>query len=277
MIGTTQLIRRAVLCASLLACSTFAACGENRRAEPDGDGGAFQPAPSPLPAPTPQYVATPVPFNLTQSRTFDVFGWDSWPSTPGPSTVQFRWNAAIGKYEVLSPGDAEWSRLEARQDRFGGPPHEYDAFGSGGTKLPFSMVVLAPPLWFPVDGYVGDARIFGGRTANTYFAFGLATEPGDLPVSGTMTCSFGEDEIGSGELVVDPGAGTIAGSVEPFWGGGVRYELVQTSFRSGATTFTAAFGNGGVLEGRFFGPRGVNVAVRAKGVDLNGIMTGTCE
>jgi hypothetical protein len=239
------------------------------------------PAPSatPAPAPTPtQYTATPVPFNLTESRTFDIVGWDSWPSAPTPATIQFRWNAAIGNYEILEAGNAEWSRLEALSSR----TYEYDVFGSGGTKLPFSMVLFAPPHQAPSTKYVGNVRIFEGSWARAYFAFGLATEPADAPVSGTTVCDFGEDEIGGGALTFDHGAGTLSGWGEPFWGRGVRYDLVQTSFARGATTFAARFGTGGVLEGRFFGPGAVNVAVRAKGggqgsANLSGIMTGVCE
>ena len=271
-----------VLCVVLAS-----ACGS----DPGPTSPSPSPSPSPVPSPTPPPpppppytgTGTPVPFNLSQSRTFDILGWDSWPSAPTPSAIQFRWNAAIGKYEVLAPGYADWSRLEAVQDRLvGGTPYEYDVFGSGGTKLPFSMLLFAPPHRPPADGYVGNARIWESSSARAYFAFGIATEPGDVPVSGTMTCSFGEDEIGEGRLTFDRAAGTVSGWAEPFWGGGVRYELVQTSFAPGATTFAATFGTDGVLEGRFFGPRAVNVAVRAKGggqgfaATVTGIMTGVC-
>ena len=90
------------------------------------------------------------------------------------------------------------------------------------------------------------------------------------------------DEIGEGRLTFDRAAGTVSGWAEPFWGGGVRYELVHTSFAPGATSFAATFGTDGVLEGRFFGPRAVNVAVRVKGggqrsAAVSGIMTGVCE
>jgi hypothetical protein len=270
--------RRAVLCATaVLACSTLAACsGDDGNA--GAKGGALAPtAPSaaPTPTPPPQYTATPVPFNLTQSRTFDILGWDSWPSAPQPSAIQFRWNAAIGRYEVLAPGYADWSRLEALQDQFGAPAHNYDVFGSGETKL-FSMLLDAPPS----RPYVGDARVWRDASAHTYFAFGIATEPRDVPVSGTMTCIVGEDEIGEGRLTFDLAAGTVSGWAEPFWAP-VRYQLVQTSFTPGATSFAATFGTDGVLEGRFFGPRAVNVAVRVKGggqafAVVSGIMTGVC-
>ena len=283
MTGNTMHTRRVLVCATgVLACSTLAACGGG-----DSGNGALAPgfAPSTIPTPTPppQYTATPVPFDLTQSRTFDVLGWDSWPGAATPSLIQFRWNAEIGKYEVLAPGYADWSRLEALQNfQSGGTPHEYDAFGSDGTKLPFQMVVSAPPHRAPADGYVGNARIWESSSARAYFAFGIATEPGDVPVSGTMTCSFAEDEIGEGALTFDRAAGTVSGWAEPFWGGGVRYELVQTSFAPGATTFAGTFGTIGLLDGRFFGPRAVNVAVRAKGggqgfAAVSGIMTGVCK
>ena len=281
MIGNTIHTRRALLCATaVLACSTLVACGgDDGNAGPTGGAlaPATAPSPTPTPTPSPQHTATPVPFNLTQSRTLDILGWDSWPGASTPSVIQFRWNAAVGKYEVLAPGYADWSRLEALQDlRFGGTPHEYDAFGSGGTKLPFSILLFAPPHRPPADGYVGNARIWEGSSARAYFAFGIATEPRDVPVSGTMICGFGEDEIGGGELTFNRAAGTVSGWAEPFWGGGVRYKLVQTSFAPGATTFAATFGTDGVLEGRFFGPRAVNVAVRAKG-GVSGIMTGVCQ
>jgi hypothetical protein len=223
-----------------------------------------------------------VPFKLTQSRTFDVLGWDSWPGASTPSAIRFRWNAPIGKYEVLAPGSADWSRLEAVEDlQFGGTPHEYGVFGRGGTKLPFSMLLLAPPHRPPADGYVGDARIWEISSARAYFAFGIATERGDVPVSGTMTCTFTQDEIGDGGLTFDLAAGRVSGWAEPFWAP-VRYELVQTSFARGGTTFAATFGTDGILEGRFFGPRAVNVAVRAKGggqgfAAVSGIMIGVCE
>jgi hypothetical protein len=196
--------------------------------------------------------------------------------------VQFRWDAASGKYEVLAPGYADRSRLEALQDlRFGGTPSVYDVFGSGGTKLPFFMIVRAPPLPWNQNGYVGWAQIHENNFPHTYFAFGIATAPGDVPVRGTMTCSFAEDEIGEGRLTFDLAAGTVSGWTEPFWGK-IRYELVQTSFAPGATTFATMFGTDGVLEGRFFGPGAVNVAVRAKGGGqgfeaVRGIMTGVCE
>ena len=290
MTGNTMHIRSALLCATaVLACSTLAACGgDDGKAGPTG--GALAPtAPSPTPTPTPtpiatpppQYTATPVPFNLTQSRTLDILGWDSWPSAPTPSAIQFRWNAPFGKYEVLAPGYADWSPLEAMPDlRFGGTPHHYDVLGSDGTKLPFFMIVRAPPHRPPADGHVGNARLFEGSFGRAYFAFGIATEPGDVPVSGTITCIFAEDEIGEGRLTFDLAAGTVSGWAEPFWSN-VRYQMVQPIFAPGATTFATTLGTDGVLEGRFFGPRAVNVAVRAKFggrvFGVSGIMTGVCK
>jgi hypothetical protein len=103
----------------------------------------------------------------------------------------------------------------------------------------------------------------------------------DAPVHGTRTCSFGEDEIGAGELIFDLAAGTMSGWAEPFWAR-VRYQLVQTSFAPGASAFAARFGTDGALEGRFFVAGTVNVAVWSTGggegfAAVNGFMTGVCE
>jgi hypothetical protein len=240
-----------------------------------------KPSPSPSPGPTPgtQYRSTPEPFNLSESRTFDILGWDSWPRAPTPTAIQFRWNADTGKYEVLAPGYAGWNRLEALPSRFG-TPYDYDVFNSDWTKLPFHMPVFAPPHFSPMNPFVGNARIFEGNSAVAYFAFGIATAEGDVPLSGTMTCAFGEDEIGEGAVTFDLKAGTVSGWAEPFWVRH-RYDLVQTSFSAGATTFATKYGTGGVLEGRFFGPGAVNVAIRAKGDGpgfsaVTGIMNGSC-
>ena len=251
-----------------LACSALAACDRGQVASPTA------PRPTPTPALPPQHATTPAPFGLTESRTFDILGWDSWPAAPTPSAIQFRWNASIRRYEVFPPGYDDWHRLEART------LFDYDVFGSSGTKLPFHMPVWAPPAAPPAGGYVGNARIFENSSARAYFAFGIATEPADIPVSGTMTCSFGEDEIGDGWLTFDLARGTVFGSVAPFWRN-VRYQLDQASFAPGATTFAATFGTTGILEGRFFGPGAINIAVRAKGggadfTAVTGIMAGVC-
>ena len=285
MTASTMPTRRALLYATaVLVCSLLGACGGNDRDTGPGES-VVAPTPTPTPAPTPppppQHTATPAPFNLTESRAFDIWGWDSWPSAPTPSTIQLRWNAATGNYEVRAPGYADWSRLEALSNSFGGPPFQYDVFGSGGTQLPFDMLVVAPPHIGPTNGHVGNARIFEGSNARAYFAFGIATAPADVPVSGTMTCIFGEDEIGDGELTIDFGARTVSGWARPFWAD-VRYQLVQTSLTPGAATFATTFGTGGVLEGRFFGPRAANIAVRAIGggqgaAGVSGMMTGACE
>lgn len=273
---------------ALVCRSRFAWCGLVLAALASGCSSTSAPTgpsaapPSAAATPPSGYTATPVPFNLTQTRTLDILGWDAWPSAPTPSAIQFRWNAAIGRYEMLDPGNAGWSRLEARPDlRFGGTPIEYDVFGSGGTKLPFSMVLRAPPHAGPAEGYVGHARIFEGGFARASFAFGIPTEPGDLPLRGTRVCNVGEDEIGGGALTFDLAAGTVSGWAEPFWAP-IRYQLVQTSFAPGATTFAARFGTDGVLDGRFFGPRAANVAVRSKGggegfAAVSGVMIGVCE
>lgn len=224
-----------------------------------------------------------MPFNLTQSRTFDIWGWDSGSGAPIASTIQFRWNANIAKYEVVIPGYAGWNRLEARPPdfRLWHTPVYYDVFGGGGTKLLPSMFVWLPTQMGPTGAYVGDARILDDGAAGAWFKFGMRTEPGDVPVSGIRTCHFGEDEIGGGELTFDLAAGIVSGWVEPFWAP-VRYQLVPARLAAGALTFAVGFGTDGVLEGQFYGPRAADVAVRSRGggegfAAVNGVMAGWCE
>jgi len=266
-------------CPSVFAALVLIAVGCGREV-PTAPVASPSPSPTPVSPPTPQYTAAPVPFNLTESRTFDIWDWDGWLRSPTQTAIQFRWNAATSKYEVMAPGYDGWNRLEALSSS-NGTPYNYDVFGSDGTKLPLHMPVFAPPHFNPRAGYVGRAHILEGYTSVTQFAFGLATAPGDVPVSGTMTCEFSEDEIGSGGLTFDLTAGKVSGWAEPFWAPD-RYELVQTSFATGATTFATTFGAGGLLEGRFFGPQAANVTIRSKGGGqgfsaINGILTGTCK
>lgn len=216
-----------------LACVAFAACDAGQLTPPTVSRR------TPIRTVPPQAVTTTVPFGLTESRTFDILGWDFWPAAPAPSAIKFRWNASISRYEVLPPGYDDWNRLEART------PFEYDVIGSNGTKRPCVMPLWVPPSVPPVSGYVGNARIFEGSSARAYFAFGIATDTTDVPIIGTMTCSFGEDEIGDGSLTFDLARGTVFGSVSPFRAS-VRHQLVQTRFARGATTCAATFGSAGV-------------------------------
>ncbi|MFC4295903.1 hypothetical protein ACFO0A_12630 [Novosphingobium tardum] len=247
---------------------------------------AVAPAPSPTPTPTPtptatptQYMSTPVPFSLTQDRTFDVFGWDAWPAAPVPSAMSLRWNAAASQYEVLATGYADWGSLKALASGGG----KFDVLAPDGSKFPFQMLISAPASGSALPQYLAEARIYADMSAKAYVAFGFATAPGDVPASGTKTCRFGMDEIGDGEITFDSSTGTQSGFVEPFYAMNgeplPRYPLSQALYsRTAPTQLSATYGtsNDNVLESRFFGPQASEIAVRAKGA-VTGIMTGFCS
>ena len=72
---------------AVLIAALGSACGSPTSPTPAPPTGPSVTAPPP-PTPTPsQYTATPVPFNLTESRMVDILGWDSWPDGPTPSTI----------------------------------------------------------------------------------------------------------------------------------------------------------------------------------------------
>jgi hypothetical protein len=265
---------------ALLAVLPLTACGGGGGGGNGGGSTAIvtPPMPSPTPSPTPtpsQYRATDGPFQLTQSRDLDVFGWDSWPSAPAPSTIQIRWDAVGVGYEMMASVFAERGFLKA----LASAQRTYDVLTASGAKLPFTVILEAPDSsGFPLR-HVGDARIFGA-SALAFVAFGIATAPGDLPSTGLRVCSFGMDEIGSGDLTVNLATGAVSGSVEPFnapAGSSSPKLPIQATYSPG-TTLSAAYGTDAAngLDARFFGPQAAEIAVRAKGA-ISGIMLGTCH
>lgn len=273
--------RAMVSCTAALAIAALAACGGGDANSGPGPIGAT-PTPTPSPTPSPvQYIATPVPFGLTEDRDLDIFGWDVWPASPVPSVIQLRWNAAAVEYELSETGNSQFARLRLRagQDN----PTNYDVFAADGSLLPISVSLLAPDSVPPAANFVGSARIFEGNSATAYFAFGIAMPIADIPTSGISTCQFGEDEIGNGSIIFDFTAGTASGQVSPFWdtaGTPTTYStLTEVKYTPGEIpVLSASYGSDpdNLLEARLYGPQGAQIAVRAKG-DVTGIMTGTCS
>lgn len=258
-----------------LALPGLAACGGGGTSSPSS-GAVSQtaaPPPPPPPPPPPQYQTTAAPFGLTQSRDLDVFGWDEWPGSPVPSAMKLRWNSGTTEYEVQPAGSAEFARLR----KLFNSPGTYDAFSSSGALLSYQLVLFAPT----GTSYVGDARIFSGGKAQNFVAFGIGTPEAGLPTSGRKRCEFALDEIGNGVLLVDFGAGTASGTVDPFWlfpGNVPRYDIPQSAIsRSAPATISSPYGTeaGNLIEARFFGPNGEQIGVRSKG-RVTGIMTGNC-
>lgn len=267
---------------TVAAVALLAACGgDDGNSGPNSATATPTPSPSPSATPTPnpvEYTTTSVPFGLTANRDFDVFGWDSWPASPAPSVVKLRWNASAIEYELSEAGNSEYARLRRRADS----PINYDAFAANGSQLPFWVDLRATGGVPPASSSLGNARIFDNLSAKAYFAFGIATPTADIPVTGTLTCQFGEDEIGDGVIIFDFAAGTASGEVSPFWGTGgnpaTYSDLAEVKYTpSEVPALSAKFGSNpeNLLEARFYGAQASEIAVRSKG-DVTGIMTGTC-
>lgn len=254
-----QALSRAGQCrgASLVALVLLmSGCGDGGNSSPGRPPVVATPSPTPTPTtptPTPPSTAQfPVPFGLTADRILDVFGWQG--STPA-TTVGFRWNAQATSYELMMPGE-QWGRLAGS--------NPYLVYNANGTQQPYSIRIdwneatTIPPR---IPQFSAEARVtqLNGTIPTAWFAYGLATEPGDVPLTGTRTCHYSVDDDGDGTLAFDLATGAITGNLMEFWG--TCYELPATQFTPGSTTFTAA-GPLGPIEGRFFGPQAQEVVIR---------------
>ena len=278
----SQFLRRrgAIGTLALVLISPLTACGGGGGGTSGGAVAVTMPTPTPTPTPSPtpspsQYTTTLVPFQLTQSRDLDVFGWDAWPSAPVASTIQMRWDAVGVGYEMVASvfGERGFLKLLASQK-------SYDVLTASGTKLPFSVVLEAPAGNGFAFRYIGDARIFDSG-ARAFVAFGIGTTAGDMPAAGLRICDFGMDEIGSGRVTIDLATGAVSGFVEPFnfiAGTTPPQFPIQATYSPGATTLGSTYGSNAanVLDARFYGPQAAEIAVRTKG-QVSGIMLGTCH
>lgn len=185
-----------------------------------------------------------------------MFGWQGQGPPVPATTVGFRWNAQASSYELMMPG-YDWGRLT------GSSP--YLVYNANGTQQPFSVVIdwnqatnIAP---VKVPQFSAEARVTPVNDVHTvaWFAYGLATKPGDVPLTGTRTCRYSVDDDGDGTLVFALATGSLTGNLMEFYG--TRYELPPSQFTPGSTTFTAA-GPIGPIEGRFFGPQAEEVVIR---------------
>ena len=274
------------IAAALIACvivAGLASCGgeDGGNAAPNS---ASSPTPSPSSTPTPtdstvEYIATQAPFGLTANQTFDVFGWDAWPAAPVPSTMQLRWNAATSEYELFEASYSGWARLR----KIANAQDLYDIFSAAGALFPYRIVLSAPSTLHAPGTGIGDARIFQDSKASAFVAFGSATPSAAIPTIGSVTCSFGMDEAGSGSFVINYATGSVIGEVEPFWGTGGNppqaQQITNAFFRPDSTRIlSASYGaaTDNLVEARLFGPAGGEIAVRSKG-EVTGIMTGSCS
>lgn len=284
-----QFARTATACLAIALLSSCGGDDGNGQAPPAG--GTPTPTPTTTPTPTPPpsitYIDTPAPLGLTESTTFDVFGWEYHLNTLFPATAKFRWNASAKRYEIqysrTTNGYEGWAFFRLRA---GTNNHDFDAFPldgivNGVSMLPYEGTFLAPPPTGSSPKYVGDGIVFGEWVDTTFFAFGAATTKEAIPQSGIATCDFGwgTDDVGDGRVVIDYSGASATGWIRPYWGPPTQIELTSVAFMPNDEIIVrATFGGkaSNLMEARLYGPSGQEIAVRAKG-DVQGIMTGFCK
>lgn len=276
------------------------------------------PAPTPPPPPPPpppgaNGLTSSVPFvvegvgyraKLVSGPLQDVL--DGPPAADPAERVQFRYVEADGTYEILLPG-FDPGRLQVRG--YGGTygpggwqkvttsNHEV----SRGTTAEFQNLGVtlrrpAGPLnpdetlrytsWGSWTGSTAQSPAVGDTVASGYFAYGVPTAIGDVPLSGSAsyratvvgetsvmpTRPWQEQVSGTAELRFDFGAGTLAGSMNASvcpWDcldlG--RYEFRDTLYARGATGFSGKFtvpnsAADSFFEGHFTGPAASELLAR---------------
>ncbi len=276
-------LERPCLTASALALAIMlSACG-------GGSGGGLNsvsPPPSEPPSPPPS-PPPPPPFGLTSSQSLATIGHsrdaDNALVDTAPDAIEFRWSQQDEAYEVRLPNGME-GRL-----RSPGPNwafHVFDVVDANGP-LPvhvdlLGMVDRPIRLDYTSFAYWHPTREPTATDQAGYFAYGIPTVSGDVPVSGSgiyQAAVVGQSSGGYGisgdaQLVFDFAAGTLAGFMEPIaidgWGLEFelgRYDFTQTVFGVGNTHFAGRFivpGSDGpsAFEGQFTGPRAAELMAR---------------
>lgn len=276
-----QRFRRMRFATVAAACLTFALLGScggddgNSQSPPIGNSPTQTPTPTATLTPSVSYIATPAPFGLTGDAAFEVLG----RYLTGPSEMQIRWNSTASVFEIIADGRTQWAQLKLRND---GKGSNFDAFAQDGSILPLKVEMFFNfgPAAEPYK--VGDIRVIEDGVWATWAIFGQATPASFVPASGTLTCEFGMDEVGDGQVLIDFAANTATGKVVNFWGPGrttpVYMSLNDAAIRPSASIdLTATFGTNpaNILEARFYGPEAHDIVIRSKG-DVSGLMVGKC-
>jgi hypothetical protein len=280
-----------VLCTAVAAMAT--ACG----------GGGGEPTTPVIGDPTP-VASTPTPsdlsgpLGLTQLSDFPTLGFAyrytsnsdgsqrQGPSTPDPTEViSFSYSAADQTYEIKIPGFERGRLALLGANKYGG------VYSLSTAPSPTFEIFLYRPLDYTSYASWDDpiySLVPGTRSNNTgYFAYGVPTDPGDVPLSGSKTyravvsgvTSTGAPldvwyVFGTASLTFDFSKGGLTGSlnlgVNPGGPGQEAYgnfQLAATNYTVGATRFSGKFSmpgglEDGFFEGQFTGPQASELMVR---------------
>lgn len=258
------------------------------------------PAPAPPPAPPPP-VAVEGPIGLTQLRDFITLGWSFRFTTalngadvqgsraPDPAAaIDFRYLADEQAHELRIPG-FDWGRLRPR-GQFGAftgavvieqaPSQRFygvNLFRPGDRNPVLPLLHTSLGSWeasrVDPDNPTRIAQNFGE------FAYGVPTEPADMPRDGTATyrtyVNIGQGHfVGDGEMRFDFGAGTFSGMMTGALNDGIgglasigRCDFAETAYARGGTIFSGRLAVPGMtadsfFEGRFTGPQASELMVR---------------
>ncbi|HKO17890.1 MAG TPA: transferrin-binding protein-like solute binding protein [Acidobacteriaceae bacterium] len=169
------------------------------------------------------------------------------------SDIRIRWDESANQYEIMLPG-AEWARLSSAGNELSILDANGDKTGSvfsGGTY-----------------SYTGLATVQPSGGSPSFFAYGIPTPQSEVPTVGSA--SYTAEFAGSGggysvgglaDLDFDFAAGTLTGSMKASandtagWGpydlG--TYDLHNTVYSSGSSTFSGALSRDGAAAGSFNG------------------------
>ncbi|HEV8210364.1 MAG TPA: hypothetical protein VGP77_09595 [Vicinamibacterales bacterium] len=246
------------------------------------------------------------PLGLTQLSDFPTLGFayrwtytsnsDGWqsqgPSTPDPTDIiSFSYSTADQTYQIAIPG-LERERLVLQHETEYGSSYSFRT----APSLSFYVFLSRPgaanselPLAYTSSGEWDDPIYFPGtHSVNTgYFAYGVPTEPGDVPVSGSRTYKAGVSGrtsaggpmdvwwvFGTANLTFDFSNGALTGNlnlgVNPGGPGHQSYGIfpfASTNYTVGATRFSGKFSmpggvEDGFFEGQFTGPQASELMVR---------------
>ena len=292
----------------------LAACG--------GGGGegisSTPPPPAAAPAPTPTPTSTPTPpppvlapanIGLISNQSFKTLSlshsMESGPmsdveSTPPTrsETLAFRYNSAENIYEITLPGFApgrlQTEGLNGTSGRTASSTFNRVTLGAGPTLQAASVTLQVPGSSFSPFTYTSLAN-WEGAGFSGVFAYGIATAPGEVPLSGSAGYSanvVGATEYdvyvgGFAKLQFDFAAGTLSGFMQPMISDGWdlsidpgRYDFTQTIFAAGRTDFSGSFVVPGLpnaqsyFEGSFTGPQAAELMARWQAPSAHGSMFG---
>lgn len=291
----------------------LAACG--------GGGGVSSPPPPPVAAPTPTSTPTPIPpspvlapasIALVSDQPFKTFSL-SHSTESGPfedietvpptrsEAMDFRYNSAERVYEIALPGfpagRLQTEGLNGTSGQTATSTFNRVTLGSSSTQQEVAVTLPVPGSSFSPFTYTsfGNWGIPGELGPSGIFAYGIATAPGDVPLSGSAgysanvigTTDYGYFVGGIANLQFDFAAGTLSGFMHPAISDGWdlsidpgRYDFTQTIFAAGSTDFSGSFIVPGLpnaqsyFEGSFTGPQAAELMARWQAPSAHGSMFG---